>query len=208
MNNNTTELLEDFSKYLMTHMTGLAWATGNPTTVVNDYLKSKVKKEEPKPEWESIGHVTTWKYHQSVKRIYDGTVFSPGDYVIYLGQSFPPTKIICIKESQDGKIVFEVSEFSCVGLNDKNVKKVENKETNDKGQSKEEPKHIEVQGTLSNIETFNMGYSMGYKDGQKYNQQVYTKNDLLEAKQKAFYAGKSYAHPTFYDYYETLKDNK
>jgi len=64
-----------------------------------------------------------------------------------------------------------------------------------------------------NIESYNKGYSMGYKDANKYNDKKYTESELLQARRDAFYAGRSFdcwnvsshQYAKFEDYINSLK---
>jgi len=65
-----------------------------------------------------------------------------------------------------------------------------------------------------NIESYNKGYSMGYKDANKYNDKKYTESELLQARRDAFDAAKistvtygnvHYKYHTFEDYINSLK---
>ena len=45
-----------------------------------------------------------------------------------------------------------------------------------------------------NIESYNKGYSMGYKDANKYNDKKYTESELLQARRDAFDAASEFTH--------------
>jgi len=56
-----------------------------------------------------------------------------------------------------------------------------------------------------NIESFNKGYSMGYKDANKYNDKKYTESELLQARRDAFDAARL-THPMVGTKYDTFED--
>lgn len=62
-----------------------------------------------------------------------------------------------------------------------------------------------------NIESYNKGYSMGYKDANKYNDKKYTESELLLSRREGFDAGRAkyptagFKYDTFEDYINSLK---
>jgi len=64
---------------------------------------------------------------------------------------------------------------------------------------------------IGDLESFNRGYSMGYKDANKYNDKKYTESEILHARKDAFDESRKtnplvgFKHDNFQDYINSLK---